>query len=233
MIEGKPVIYIAILNQGEVRTELAQWTNQLAAHSPYPIIIDYPAQKPISFNRNNIVKKFLANPEADYLMMLDGDIIPPPNILDLVLYQKDIIGGLCFSFSQISLGQTSIVPLILKRNKKKIQGDKFYKYTPLNKKKWTGLTECDAIGTGHIIISRKVLEDPYWIKSGGWFVNQYNKTGDKEIGLDLNFCYRAKKLGYPIFCHTDFKCGHWTPMNLLMIHNTLNYLLEHKEDSEN
>lgn len=231
MVQDKIAIYIAVLNQGEIRPEISQWLTQLTSAAPLPIFIDYPARKPISYNRNEIVKKFLKT-DCDYLMMLDGDIIVPNNILDLITYGKDIIGGLCFSFSMISAGVTSIVPLILKRNKKILPGEKFKKYVPIDQKKWEGLTECDAIGTGHIIISRRVLEEPYWLKTGGWFVNEYDKTGDKVIGLDLNFCKRAKKLGYKIYCHTDYKCGHWTPVNLLMLYNSFEYLANKLQENK-
>jgi len=225
MINGKTAIYLAILNQGEVRAEISQWVNSVIAEGKFTIFVDYPESKPISFNRNKIVKKFLTT-ECDYLMMLDSDIVPPANILDLSLFGKDIIGGLCFSFSQIVPGQAAVVPLILKRNKKILKGDRHIKYSPLPQEKWEGLTECDAIGTGCIIIARHVLENPFWLTHYGHFPNIYDKTGDKVIGLDINFCYRAKKLGYKTYCHTDFKCSHWTPMNLLMIHNSFTQLGE-------
>lgn len=212
MIEGKKSIYLAILNQGEIAAELSQWSNSILTITPYPIFVDYSCEKPISFNRNQIVKRFLERPQYDYLIMLDSDIVPPAEYLNLVDFDKDIISGLCFAFVK-----KNIFPLILKYSKaKKNTGNKYRPYDSIHPDKWTGLVECDAVGTGAIILSRKVLEAvPYP------FRNEYDKTGEKLIGLDINFCHRAKKLGFKVFCHTDYICSHHTRFDLKSIYYTM------------
>ncbi len=214
MIDGKKAIYWAVLNQGEIAVELSQTINMVLQTSPYPIFVDYSCEKPISYNRNQIVKRFLERKQYDYLIMLDGDIVPPSNLLALVDYDLDIIGALCFAFSK-----KMIFPLILKRWKKAKKdrlSSKYVMYDSIDPAKWQGLTECDAIGTGCIIIKREVLEKVVYP-----FRNEYDKTGEKKLGLDLNFCYRAKKLGYKVFCHTDYLCSHHTRTDLKTIFLTI------------
>ena len=213
MLDNRPCILIAVLNQGEVRVELAEYLFRVVTSAQIPIEILYANLKPISYNRNQIVKKFLAAEQFDYLVMIDNDIVPDKNILDWIVCDKDIIGGLCYGFS-VKNSISGIVPFILKRNKKKAEGQKFLTYSVIRKDKWDGLTECDAVGTGLIMISRKVLEHPFWKTHGGWFPNIYDKEGEKKLGLDINFCYRAKKLGFKVFSDTNCSCQHWTPMDL-------------------
>lgn len=139
-------------------------------------------------------------------MMLDGDIIPPHNILDLVDLDKDIIGGLCFAYRG-----DAIMPLILKE-----KPDDPGNYNVLSVGEYDGLVEADAIGTGCIIIKREILEKmkrPFW--------NYYDENGLRYAGLDLTFCKRAKDLGYKVWCHLNYRCSHWTETDVLQIYDAI------------
>lgn len=220
MIDGRPAIYLSVLNQGEIAVELSQCLDAMIVSSPYPIFVEYSCEKPITFNRNQIVKRFLERPQYDYLMMVDADIVPSADYLKLVDYQKDIISGTCFAFTK-----NNIFPLVLKKSKEKTAGSKYYPYESVNPKDWKGLLEVDAVGTGAIILSRKVLEAiPHP------FRNEYDKTGDKIIGNDLSFCLRAKKLGFKVYCHTDFLCSHHTRMDLLVLYRTMRQVFNEMDD---
>lgn len=191
-------IYLAVLNQGEIRTDLTQVLNMLVQHESYKIHLSYPTGKPISNNRNTIVSKFLAT-DCDFLMMIDSDIIPPMNVLQLVDFNKDIITPLMFVHQRGKL-----LPLFLKQNK-----DGMFDVDDYLKK--TGLQKADATGTGCIIIKRKVLEHPA-LKYP--FRNEYDKDGIKTIGLDLNFCQRARKVGFDSWVHLDYLADHHTVYSL-------------------
>jgi len=196
-------IYLAILNQGWIRTELVQRILQWSEQAKYRISITFPAHKPISNNRNIIVQEFLKRPEFDYLMMVDSDIVPAQNIINLADYQKDIIGGLCFAWQQ-----HAIIPLVLRYDPKR-NPEKPYHIIDFNGDE--GLVECDAIGTGVIIIKREVLKHP---KMNAPFTNYYDENGIKKEGLDLSFCRRAKEQGFKVYCHLDYPASHWTPFDL-------------------
>ena len=189
-------IYLAILNQGEIRTDLAQVINVLIQQDSYRIHLTYPVAKPITNNRNTIVQKFLAT-DCDYLMMIDSDIVPPMNILNLIDFQKDIVTPLMFVKQKGML-----IPLFLKRNKDGIYDADDY----LTK---TGLQEVDAVGTGCIVIRREVIE-----KIKHPFENVYDEDGIKTLGNDYYFCQRAKKLGFKVWVHLDYVEGHHSIQDL-------------------
>lgn len=197
MINNKKAVYIGVLNQGDIRPELALVLQELPQQNKYELHITYPASKPITQNRNKIVQDFLARPEFDYLIMIDSDNVPTDNLLDLVDYQKDIIGVWYCGFQK-----NMIVPFCMDRGK-----DGLYTVKDLHDKK--GLIECDAVGTGVIVIKREVLENLKFP-----FRNEYDEDGIKLWGLDFNFCRRAKELGYKVYCHLDHIASHWVTMDL-------------------
>jgi len=202
----KKTIYLAILNQGWIRPEMLLLISRWIVESPYNIYLALPAEKPIEHNRNRIVKKFLET-NFDYLMMLDCDIVPPKNILNLVDFDKDIIGGLCFAYKE-----NRPIPLILKREPLNEGEAKWtYKTWTADEIKTGGLIEIDAIGTGCIIIARRVLEHPAIRRP---FINYYDKDGLRIEGLDLSFCRRAQEAGFKIFCHLDYPCSHYCDQDL-------------------
>ena len=205
-------IYIAILNQGTLRTELVKVLTLMIQQEGYRINITYPHKKPIANNRNHIVQKFLARKEFDYLMMIDSDIIPPPNIMKLVDFDKDIIVPLMFVMQE-----GKVLPLYLKQAK---DGQLEYDREYLDKQ---GLIPVDATGTGCIVLSRKILET---IKHP--FRNEYDSDGIKKLGLDLNFCLRAKKLGFQPYVHLDYVADHHAVSSL----RELYYALLQKEKVE-
>ena len=204
-------VYIAILNQGAIRPELSYLVTDFTHQNKYRLYLSYPAAKPISFNRNTIVKDFLAKKEYDYLLMIDSDIIPPLNYLDLIDHladeDKDIISGVCFAYMD-----NGIVPLVLEYNPDK--NDKPFLVKSLDGDE--GLVEVDAVGTGAMAIKRKVLEQ---VKAP--FINRYDEDGMKLMGLDLSFCDKAKKLGFRTWCHLDYVCSHWTKVDLKEIYRSL------------
>ena len=189
-------VYLAILNQGTIRTDLAQVINIIIQNDSYRIQLTYPVAKPITNNRNTIVQKFLAT-DCDYLMMIDSDIVPPPNILTLVDFDKDIATPLMF-VRQKGL----LIPLFLKRNKDGMYDAADY----LNK---TGMQEVDATGTGCIVIKREVVKSMKYL-----FQNRYDEDGIKTLGNDFAFCQDAKKLGYKVWVHLDYVAGHHSVQDL-------------------
>lgn len=205
-------VFINVLNQGHVATDLVKVITTIIQQDAYRIGLNFPAGKPITNNRNTIVQKFLAQKEYDYLMMIDSDIVPPPNILKLLDFQKDIITPLMFVYQD-----GKCLPLYLK-----MASDGMYDFTRDYLEK-DGLQEVDATGTGCIIISRKVLET---VKHP--FRNEYDSDGIKREGNDLAFCRKAQKAGFKVHVHLDYVADHIASMSLKELH----YTLLQKEASE-
>jgi len=141
--------------------------------------------------------------------MFDNDCIPEnvDRILNMADYDKDIIGSTCFGFTN-----KMIVPFVMEQRED-------YKYDVLKTDLNNGVIECDAIGSGVMMIARRVLEDiPYPFK------NDYDPEGIKTRGLDFNFCRRAKKLGYKVWADTDNLTSHWATVDLKYMWHTFNEL---------
>jgi hypothetical protein len=203
-------IQISVLNQGNVRLEIADMLLKLSRQEKYKINIEYPTKKPISYNRNDICKRFLET-DYDYLLMIDGDCIPEKlnRILDMADYDKDIIGATCFGFVK-----EMIIPFAMKQRKD-------YSYDVMDTDLNNGVVEVDAIGSGVMMIARRVLENmPHP------FRNEYDPEGIKMKGLDFNFCRRAKLLGYKVWVDTDNLSSHWTVIDLKTMWKAFDKLLK-------
>lgn len=207
-------VYVAILNQGNVRTELSYFVTEITHQHKYRLYLTYPAAKPIANNRNQIIQDFLSKPEYDYLMMVDSDIVPPHNYLDLVDFDKDIISGVCFAYAD-----NSIIPLVLRHltpeeiakadQENPQERSRPYRVMPFDGDE--GLIECDAVGSGAMIMKREVVEA---LKDEQPFCNIYDEQGIKTLGLDLSFCKKAKEKGFRVWTHLDYISSHWVVVDL-------------------
>jgi len=187
-------IYLSILNEGVIRSELAIKLIKWIATSKYPVFYESSFERPIEHNRNLIVQRFLKS-DCDYLLQIDSDVVPQNNPISLVEHIKDIV--------------TCPVPIF--------QGKVFYNnyikkddyLIPLEIKEPKGLVEIEATGTGIIMCSRKVLET---IKKP--FERLYDEDGLAIYGSDLYFCEKAKKEGFNIYTDTSNICKHYKTLNL-------------------
>ena len=84
-------IYLSILNEGWIRSELSIKLIRWLRESKHSIHYEASYLRPIAHNRNTIVKRFLES-DRDYLIQIDSDTVPPKNPLDLidVMVEKDI-----------------------------------------------------------------------------------------------------------------------------------------------
>lgn len=204
-------VYLAVLNQGSIRTELSTWVNDQTHQHKYRLYVSYPSERPISNNRNQIVLDFLKRKEYEYLMMVDSDIIPPSNYLELVDFQKDIISGVCFAYMD-----SSVIPLVLDNTPEEEQALGKKAFSIKNVDGTEGLVPVGAVGTGAIIIHRRVLE-----KVAQPFLNRYDEKGVKIMGLDLSFCKKAGELGFQTWCHLDYICSHLVTLDLKNVYRAI------------
>lgn len=216
MKNNRKNVYLAILNLGWIRSEQAMLISNWVKNAPYNLYLAMPARKPIENNRNMIVKEFLEfEPKMDYLMMMDDDIVPPIDVFNLVDYLDDpdidIIGGPCFGYKN-----ESVIPFALEYYRDDEDGHP--RYRPKEFQPGEQLTEVDALGTGHIIISREVLEHPDMKHP---FKNYYDEDGIRYEGLDLSFCRRAKEAGFKVWTHLKYACSHWVEQDLKEIYKGL------------
>jgi len=203
---SKTSIYIGIPNMGEIETELSIRLLEWQQNRHYHIFLRTPAYiRPIPAARNQIVADFLQT-DFEFLLMNDSDVVPPPDILDLAGFRKDIISPLIFVRKD-----NDVPPMLLKKND---EGE----LTIMKKFELNSLYEVDAVGTGCIMIHQRVfyhLEKPY-------FKYRMTPDGKLDLGEDFDFCERAKARNLKVFAHTGYIAKHfgkidlsWVGMNLL------------------
>jgi len=197
-------------NYSEVSLSLTRLLLDLKDQDDYTVEVSLSYKQPVDANRNKIVKKFLAS-NCEWLLMIDADIVPPKDILDMTKHGKKIV-------SATVLGMKNGIPhpLIMKMNEE----NGMYHMVSLDKYKEElrddGLIEIDGSGTGCILIHREVLEK----MEPPWFRFQYNKFGDVKYSEDYRFSQRAKEMGYKIYCDTNMPCKHYKKIDLLSLNQT-------------
>jgi len=137
-------------------------------------------------------KALLAN--ADYLFMIDDDMLAPPDLFyQLAASDKDICAALAFTRNPDHMPVVyetveGIDPLTTRYG-----FTRFVKNYPRDR-----LFECDAIGFGAVLIKTEVLRR---VKKP-WFF------GMEGTGEDITFCNKAKKAGFQVWMDSRIKLGH-------------------------
>lgn len=182
-------IFVAIPNIGNIRTELIDFILTLIG-GKYKFELFMPQNKPHDHNRNVIVRQFLKT-DCTHLLMIDSDVVPSNNLLEMVEHNVDIVSG------WVSVYKNGVV-IQLAMNKKE------HGYTQAKELKM-GLNKVDAVGTGCLMIKREVFEKlkhPY-------FKFVYDDEGMLIKGEDFYFCDKAKEVGLDVYFDTEHKCYHY------------------------
>lgn len=161
----------------------------------YRCTIIEPTWVPYEHNLNRIVKDLLTvYSDHVFWLTMDADNPPTRNPLDLISLDLDVIG----------------FPTPVWANMR--QGDQPYYYNAMLSQNdgWTpaigdGLMEVDAVGSGCMLIHRRVCET----MDKPLFVRQCDGWGVVERGHDYRFCSAAKMAGFRIWTHFDYPCHHF------------------------
>jgi len=198
-MKKKPKIYLAILNEGWVRCEHINTVLMVLRTPNVELRLENPGVSwgiPITQNRNSIVKRFLDS-DADFLLMFDDDVVPLYNPAEAVFMDKDVLGLPTRRRSGQKLEWVVYAKHPVLENKynaidlDKVRGD-------------ADLLKVDGVGTGAILIKRKVLET---VKAP--FQDVFDEeTGLRVLGQDLNFCQKVIKAGFEVFAAPKMICEH-------------------------
>jgi GT2 family glycosyltransferase len=143
----------------------------------------------IAIARNKLVNFSM---DTDYLLFLDSDMIPPPDLIERLLeHDKDIVSAMAFQRSYPHK------PTALRLVKEPAD------YLPIKFEE--DLQEVDAIGCACLLIKTDVFKK----LNHPWFDFSVYKQG-QALGEDIKFCQKAKEAGYKIFVDTELECGHIT-----------------------
>ena len=161
-------------------------------------------------SRNVVVREFLDNTEAEWLLLVDSDESLKPEVFQLLCdtahdKERPIVSGLVFGAFFDNDGQLRPVPTIYDMDPE--DGLQPIDNFPINE-----LIEVDAVGTGCLLIHRSVLltiqahatqnQGPRW----AWFAE--GAIEGTYFGEDLLFSKRLQSLGYKIHVHTGATLPH-------------------------
>lgn len=198
-MKKKPKIYLAILNEGWVRCEHIHTVLMVYRTPNIELHLENPSISwgiPITQNRNRIVQRFLET-DADFLLMFDDDVIPFFNPAEAVSFNKDVVG----LPTRRRSGQR--LEWVVYQKHPTLEN----RYAAIDLDKVRGdadLLKVDGIGTGALLIKRKVLET---VKAP--FMDIFDEeTGLRILGQDLNFCQKVIKAGFEVFACPKMICEH-------------------------
>lgn len=164
--------------------------------------------------RNTIAKQFLAFGEADWLWMVDSDMVFEPDTLERLLQyahpeEAPIVGGLCFGFDEGRIVPT-LYDLVGEASNPQV--------VRYNEWKPDAMMQVAATGTGCLLVHKSALEKVRDFVPPGrpgqvgfntafpWF--QELEHDGKPVGEDIAFCWRAGVAGVPVFVNTSVHIGH-------------------------
>lgn len=200
------MVLIAVPHTGNIRTTLAQKLIKLNENEEVELFFN--SAKPVDANRCEIVKHFLDETDHETLLMIDSDILPPDNILELLEYDFDIITPVIYS-------TRDGIPYPVGASLNEEEGLSMHEGGDEE------VVELDGIGTACMFIRREVLEEidePY-------FKHKRNDDGTLNTSEDFDFCLRARDLGYTVKMHKGYSCGHIASMNLEKVASNMNLAL--------
>lgn len=155
--------------------------------------------------RNGLVRTFLEASKAEWLWMLDTDMVFKSDTLERLLAVADdehpVVGGLCFAKDLTN----NVFPTLYYVTQ---QGKQISRLEDYPKDQ---LLKVDGTGAACLLMHRSALEAVRGIYEAPreWFSDQvWNGT---DMGEDLTFCLRLKEAGIPVFVHTGIRIGHIKP----------------------
>lgn len=178
----------------------------------------------ISRARNNLAADFLKS-DCTHLLFLDTDLsFNPDMIVEMIAAEKDVIGG---AYPKKMINKEAV-----EARAKQDMFDMYYGCKPVlnfnanSGRVNDGLVEVHDVGTGLMLIKRKVLEkmtksrlvekyvsnhddsrgEPRW----DFFPVKVHKEGDAKVLLseDYMFCRNWQKMGGKIFAHITYPVLH-------------------------
>ena len=204
------MVLIAIPNMGKISTPLVK--RLMKYDKREDVQIEFNSKVPVDVNRNDIVNWFLDETDHEYLCMIDADIVPQEDLLDVLEYDKEIISPIVFSMKEG-------IPYPVISTFKDKENLKHYKMEIGSDEE---VMSVDGVGTGCIFIKRNVfeeLEKPY-------FHFRKNDNGTLNTGEDMYFTQKAKRAGFDIHIAMDYVASHFHEVDLKHVSKLLNLAIK-------
>lgn len=153
----------------------------------------------------NFIREKILKENYDYFFCLEQDVIPPPNIIELLLEsKKDIVTGLArhlFIKENNEVFEIALIGI----NDVNNPGKYVYIDWDSTKKYKAGIIKVDYCAMTCLLISREVLEK---IRFRFEITEQTKDNPNNLKWQDICFCEDAESLGFEIFANLAAKCSH-------------------------
>lgn len=214
--DTRPLVLIAILNTGTIRAETAQRAIQMLHDPRYRVMLVLSNNWVAASNRGKVIQRAKALEELpDWILMLDSDVDPYKNVLDLIEEDKDVIGFLCPIWRIGTRPQSPVTSNIWIKDEEGMFTERV-----IDIDKDPPLIKVAAVGTSAFLISRRVYEHPDML---GAFADRFDEEGVLLSTEDIGFCQRAIEAGFEVWACLSHPCGHWKRVDINAVHMALQY----------
>lgn len=216
----KPAIFIAVPTvSGKVNFTIALMFARAMASSmvkecPFRFITHAEVGKRgIDYARNVIVKTFMENSDADWLMMIDDDQIVPENFWQLcTVKDADVVSGV----TPVWVGNMDPEAMLRVNNYAVDTQNRCYNL-PIPDKEAKQPYRVPIVGTGCIAIRRRVFAP----KPAGVGLNPFyfTHTDERKVmgGEDINFSVECNRAGFILAVHPGVWFDHSKELPLMQI----------------
>ena len=185
-------------------------------------------KRPVEFARNCLVKEFRAT-NCGRLWYVDYDTVTPHNAFNLLDVDADIVAGI-YPFLA-GKNDTERPPVSFGAYMKHPTIKDAYSCVPFGDE---GVRDIDAVCMGATLIRREVLEDPRMSLGTATrhpdipclFRTQRDVNGEELATEDMDFCERAKALGYTIKVDMGVRFGHMKVVDIARIFDLMTMMFE-------
>lgn len=213
----KPSIFMAVPTlTGKVHFTIAMAFGRALASSrvaecPFHFAIHIEAGKRgIDYARNCIVKTFMENSDADWLMMIDDDEQVPENFWQLCMVKDaDVVSGL----TPVWIGNMAPEAMLRVNNYGLDSKGQCYNL-PMPPDEAQQPYRVPILGTGCMAIRRRVFAPkPHGLGIEPFFFTHHP---DQKVmaGEDINFSVSANRLGFVLCVHPQVKFDHVKELSL-------------------
>lgn len=203
-MKSKDKVCIAFPHNGKVNTEFAINLVEINRHRKDRIdsIVGIGNISLLTRSRNVIVKNFLDETNAEWLLMMDTDQILSVEAFDKLINaansERKVVSALIFAAFWTDNDELRPVPVIYQNSE---NGP-----VPWDNYPDDSIVEIAAAGTGCLIIHRSVLEqirkEANENQGADWAWFQDGAIGGRWFSEDLLFSRRLNALGEKIYAHT-------------------------------
>lgn len=195
----KPRVYITVPNgDGWVHKHIMFTVINLLQDDRFTIRLDAPTHRPFENNLHHCVVDFLGGGE-DFWLTMDADNPPLNSPLDRVSDDLDVVGFPTPVYHNTNNGER---PWYLNAYKRNFEEQGYNEFQPQE-----GLQEVDAVGTGCLLMARRVFEHP--VMQDAPFQRKLDSEGRVRVGNDMAFCERVRSCGFRVWADFDRLCRHF------------------------